>query len=193
MAGLVQTVEPAIEPVSVQDVREYLHADAADDPVLQNLIVAARRYAEDTTGRQFIDATWQLTLDGGWGGIEIALDRPPLSSVTSVQYVDTAGDTQTLAATEYDVDTNPEPGRIVQAFSKTWPSVRGHIDDVTITYVAGYGTLATDVPEGLRQMMRLLVGNWFENREATISGTIIAQVPLAVESLLWQHRILSVA
>jgi hypothetical protein len=46
------------------------------------------------------------------------------------------------------------------------------------------GCLINCVPETIRTAMRLLVGHWYENREATVVGTTAAELPLAVESLL---------
>lgn len=58
---------------------------------------------------------------------------------------------------------------------------------------AGTGThFLGEVPQGVRQALLLLVGHWFENREAVIVGTIASALPEAVDSLLWQHRFLTV-
>ncbi|WP_395501827.1 head-tail connector protein [Ectopseudomonas mendocina] len=40
----------------------------------------------------------------------------------------------------------------------------------------------------LQQVMLLLVGHWFNNREAVVIGTISNAIPMAVESLLWQRK-----
>lgn len=44
------------------------------------------------------------------------------------------------------------------------------------------------VTKDVEQAMLLLVGHWFNNREAVVIGTISSAVPLAVESLLWQRK-----
>lgn len=44
------------------------------------------------------------------------------------------------------------------------------------------------VTKDVEQAMLLLVGHWFNNREAVVIGTISTAVPLAVESLLWQRK-----
>lgn len=58
----------------------------------------------------------------------------------------------------------------------------------------------TDIPEtdltGLMVMMRhkqamlLMIGNLYENRESTISGTIITEVPLAYQHLIERDRVI---
>jgi uncharacterized phiE125 gp8 family phage protein len=59
---------------------------------------------------------------------------------------------------------------------------------------AGQGTHFASNPdvgfsdvEGLRAAIKLLVGHWYENREAV--GTVGGPVALAVESLVWQKRV----
>ncbi|NIP96559.1 MAG: phage gp6-like head-tail connector protein, partial [Akkermansiaceae bacterium] len=46
------------------------------------------------------------------------------------------------------------------------------------------------VPETTRQAIRLLVGHWYENREAiSTSGAVPKEVPLGVQALLWLERV----
>ncbi len=57
---------------------------------------------------------------------------------------------------------------------------------------------AAEVPEGdetalvlndsIRAAMLLMVGHWYENREAVIVGSISSELPLAVECLLHPYR-----
>jgi uncharacterized phage protein (predicted DNA packaging) len=47
---------------------------------------------------------------------------------------------------------------------------------------------AAKVPVRMTQAALMLVAHWFANREAVVTGTITAQVPLAVESLLFTCR-----
>lgn len=40
--------------------------------------------------------------------------------------------------------------------------------------------------------MLLLIGHWYANRESVVTGTITAELPMAVHSFLWPHRRLGV-
>ncbi len=51
----------------------------------------------------------------------IVLPKGTLQKVTSIKYIDANGTQQTLAATEYTVDTVEVPGRVRLAFGKYWP------------------------------------------------------------------------
>lgn len=188
--GLTQTVAPAIEPFSVADLKIFLRVSHDDeDALLTDLIVQAREDVERFTGQQLITATWVMRLDGfPSDGSPIKLPKSPVQSAT-IEYIDLDGVTQTLAPAVYDVDIYRVNARIVLAYNQSWPSVRSDINSVIITYVSGYGAAAEDVPQTFKGAMRLLIGHWYENREATIVGQPAREIPLAVERLLWGERV----
>ncbi|AIR90224.1 head-tail connector protein [Pseudomonas cremoricolorata] len=45
-----------------------------------------------------------------------------------------------------------------------------------------------DFPASFKSALLLLIGHSYANREAIVTGTIAAELPLAVESLLWSSR-----
>lgn len=186
--GLTTYSAPASEPVTLTQAKAHCRVDSVDDdPLISALIVAAREYAEVFLGRALITQTLDLTLNGFAPIIE--LPRPPLQSVTSITYTDSNGTAQALSSTYYTVDTKREPGRVFEAYGYNWPTTQAVINAVTIRYVAGYGE-ATSVPQRIKQAILLAVGHWYENRESTISGTIIAPLPMGVNDLLWSARVL---
>lgn len=149
--GLVLVTAPSVEPLSLADAKAWLRVQhTAEDDLITDLIVAARQRAELLSERQLITATWRLTLDSfpsGNGGLVIP--RPRLISVTSITYVDTAGTTTTMPAADYIADTDSEPGWIVPAYGDIWPTPRVQANAVKVTYTAGYGAAATNVPKEL--------------------------------------------
>jgi uncharacterized phage protein (predicted DNA packaging) len=46
----------------------------------------------------------------------------------------------------------------------------------------------TLVPADLRQAVLMLVGHWYENREATLVGVSADEVPFGVQAIIDQHR-----
>lgn len=179
---------PTIEPVSVDDVREHLYIDHNDDDAqLEAFITAARLWAEGYTGRQFNTATYVWNFDE-WPDDTIVLPKPPLQSVTSVKYYDTSNTQQTLGTTLYDVATNTPHGEIRLGYQDTWPTLRGHRDDIEVTFVAGYGDDAADVPQTIRNAIMMLVGTMYENREETTTAQVRV-VPMGARALLDIERI----
>lgn len=184
---LILSVAPAEEPVSLASARLHLRIDdTADDDLITALIVAARQRFESVTWRSLITQTLVLRLDEWPADNCIELPRPPLVSVTSVQYTDEAGDTTTFASSNYLVSTAGEPGAIVLKAAAAWPSATLQaVDGVTVTYVAGYGD-AANVPQIIKQALLMLVAHWYENREEIVvaAGFTAAKVPLGAQSII---------
>lgn len=177
------------DPVSVSELRQFLRIDFdADDQLLANIISAATQALQIFTNRQFVTATLEARFDD-WPEV-IHLPRAPLASVSSVSYVDTAGDSQTLAAAAYTVDIYSLPGRITEAYGYTWPAVQTVTNAVTVRYIAGYGA-ATAVPLALKHAIMIQCADMYEHREQYLVGGAVATVPIA-ERLAWAYRVLEV-
>jgi hypothetical protein len=110
----------------------------------------------------------------------IRIPRPPLQSIGSIAYIDTAGVQQTLNPSLYVVDDISEPGRISPAYGKVWPTTLTQINAVTITFVAGWTT--ETMPETVKHLTRLIVGDYYENR-VPLGSTDLAAYSNAVRSL----------
>lgn len=175
-------------PVSLAEARLHLKVDTTDDDeLISQLLDSATVYCEQFQNRTYLNRTRFLYLDAFPD--EIIVPDPPLVSVTSLQYIDTDGATQTWDASNYRVDTSTEPGTITRAYNIDWPSIRSVTSAITITYVAGYGALATNTPDDVKNAIKLLIGHWYENREG-VSELNMKEVPLAIKSLLWAERII---
>jgi uncharacterized phiE125 gp8 family phage protein len=155
MGSLSLVTAPGQEPISLQEAKEHCRIDLADeDARISSYIIAERQHVERATGRQLITAAWVLKLDGWPCWIDVP--KPPLRSVTTVQYVDTAGVTQTLAADQYRVVgatggtvTTLVRGRITPAYGVTWPTVQCVEENVIVTFSAGFGASGDSVPTDL--------------------------------------------
>lgn len=183
---------PAIEPITLTELKLHLRVDGTDeDTLIESLLTVARAHCESFTRRQFITATLVLNLDKFPSDEVILLPYPPIQSpLTSVKYYDADGTQQTLTVTtDYVVDVASEPGRLMPAYGKSWPTTREIMNAVEITYKAGYGLKTADVPEGLKAAIKLLATHLYERREA-VSEKSLNVVPLAIESLLWQYRVM---
>lgn len=194
---------PAEEPVSLAEARLHCRVDIDDDDdLIARLIQAAREVCESRSNRAFVTQTWEVSLPGfvrrdpspgfTWetallypGGGAINLPRSPLQSVTSVTYVDFAGNPQTVSALTYQVSgVGTVSGGAVQAlYGLSWPAARYQPESVRVRYVAGYGA-AGAVPAAAKQAILLLVGHWYANRETVVIGTISKDLEFTIDSLL---------
>ena len=118
----------------------------------------------------------------------IQIPRPPLISISSITYIDSDGVEQTLSSSLYRVGTKSSPGRVTPAHGEVWPTTRNVTEAVTITFLAGFGTTAATVPGVAKRAIRLTLGNWFENRESVVVGTIAAELPQSAKNLLTNFR-----
>ncbi len=183
---------PTAEPITATEAKLHCRMNAtatSEDEFIRRAISAARIHAEKVDGRTYIATTHTLRLDGfPCDGGEINLPRPPLRSITSIAYIDTTGATATLTATGYTVDAYSTPGRIVPPYAGFWPSTRAVPNAVTITYSAGYGTTASDVPSDKRTAMLYLIGDWYTNRESVVVGAVSNEVGNTFNAIIGADR-----
>lgn len=195
---------PAAEPIDVATAKNHLRLPAgvtADDDRVAQLITAARILVEKETRRSLITTEWQLQLErfpiarythhhgtheDRFGAIN--LPRMPFQSLVSLTYVDQAGATQTLAVdTDFAVESGDDDrrARVMPLFGKYWPGSRCYPGSVLVQYKAGYGDAGDTVPGPLTQAMLLLIGHWYENREAvTLLNTIPQVLQLGFSDLI---------
>lgn len=153
---------PAKEPVSLDEAKDHLRVSHSDDDSrIGGYVTAARNWAEAYLGRALITQTWDMwCYSFPYGDGEIEFPKAPLQSVSAVTYTDTDGATQTWASSNYTVDANSHVGRLYLGYGKTWPGTRSERKAVKLTFIAGYGDDADDIPrpiiEGMLLHMQIL-------------------------------------
>lgn len=187
---------PAVEPVTLTEAKKQCRVELDfidEDDFISSLITSAREYCEGFSNRAYLTQTWGLWLDNLPVGACIRIPLPPLQSVTSIKYYDTANVEAIMAVADYFVDDKSEPGRVSLAYGKSWPSTTLRpVNGIFIEFVAGYGNAPTAVPKKVKQAMLLLIGYWYEHREAAMTGTVSREVEFSTHALLWQDRIIPV-
>lgn len=183
--GLVQTVPPATEPISLSEAKLHCRVDGdAEDAKLTALIVAARSMAENQTCRALVTQQWTQMFDA-FPMAAIAIDKSPLISVQSVKYYDAAGVLQTLSASTYTVHTSGIVGLVAPIARSSWPETQARREAVEIAFTAGFGN-ATAVPQEIKLYMLLQIAHWYKNREA--AGETMDSLPF-VDTLLDPYRL----
>ena len=184
---MVRIITPvATEPITIAEVRQHLRLleNAAEDGLLMSLITTARAYCEHYTRRALAEQTLEAYLDRFPVAGPIVLPCPPLRSVTEIGYKDITGEESILPTSDYFVDLDCEPGRILPAYGMIWPAFTPYATSpIRIRFVAGYDEL----PVSIRLAMLLLIGHWYENREAT--GTASSVIDFSVHALLAPYRV----
>lgn len=175
---------PASKPVTLIEAKAHLRVTFDDDDTLINGLIAAATASIDGPrgiGFALITQTWKLSLDEFKPAIVIPLW--PVSSVSSVKYYDADGVLQTIGSSDYTLIKSVEPAIIIPAYNLSWPVSRSIPSAVEVTFVAG----ASSAPDDLKQAVLLLVGHWYQNREAITNG-IVSEIPIGVQSILDRYR-----
>lgn len=213
--ALTLDTPPAVDFLEDAVVWDHLRIETTGSPAVpvdETTLIAAYRDAAQSyldgaagiLGRALVTQTWVMKLDAfpweGWAhpvgwrrnarDAAITIPLPPLQSVSSVQYIDPNGVEQTLDASKYQVLQNgARPSQIAPAYDEAWPSTRDQPLAVTITFVAGYGDAASDVPSAIRSAGLLMISDLYQNREAQSVGYEMQPNP-AVDRLIAPYRIL---
>ena len=182
------TTPPTAEPLSLAEARAHMRIDHFDeDGVIAGLILAARQHIETICGMALCSTGYTMTLDDFPPGEIITLPREPVQSVTAVRYLNEAGSLVTWSSAEWEADLYSLPPRIRPRDGYTWPISQDRFAAVQVEFVAGYGGPEL-VPQPIMQAMRLLVGHFYEHREAVQSGGSVVELPFAVDALLAPYR-----
>jgi hypothetical protein len=211
-----------------------------DDALIQSLISAGREQIEVFTGQAVAARKYVQALDSFpyyvdtimsqqayppnyysnprysttlWNYSQmLKLFRGPLTSVDSIQYIDTNGEPQTLhQGVDFVVDYLGFDPRIFPLPGQFWPSVIYTPNAVLVNFTAGYDPdptktlhintgagsppfqepsydIVIGVPQTLRIANLMYVAHWYSNREPVVAGQA-GTLPMHLESMLWSFRI----
>ncbi len=200
----LKLVTPPIgEPLTVAEVKDQLKITWADeDTWFTGAIKTAREFCEGSQKRRYITQTWEKYLDNwpcsrhySWRTWQRYRDNRPqpgdyielvpgLQAVESVKYTDRYGIETVFGPENYEVDNISLKGRIVLAPGRSWPTAElRSVNGVCIKFTCGYGN-ADAVPDTIKQAMKMVIGYWYENREAFADRKVSKEVDFALESLL---------
>ncbi len=178
--------QPQFEPLTTAELKSHLRVDLNDeDTLIAALGVAARDYCERHTNCIMGSRVFYLEASGfPAGNGDIILPITPVVSVSQLAWRRPADGSLQIGVVDTDYRFAGEIQRIRLMPSATaWPVTSVTEDAVQITVTAGYPS-AQAVPQIFKHAIRLLVGHWYENREAVVNGTISSDVKMTVDALL---------
>lgn len=145
-----RTSEPQAEPLSTTEVKLHTHiSHSVEDTLIAQWIKSGRIAIEQYTNRSLVEQTYEVYFDG-WPLLPVELPRPPLMSISAVNYYGEDGTEYTMTNDKFIIDNVSCPGRLTTANDITLPTtLLRSINSVKITYKAGYVTALTiaNLPE----------------------------------------------
>ena len=158
----------------------------ADDNLIAALIVACTNSAQEYTNRFFLETTLDMFADE-WKEISTLL-KSPVTSVDSIKYFDQDDNQQTLDTSVYAFDMVSMPARIFLKPNQSFPELSERKNAIEVRYKVGVSS-ASDVDQAIKQAVLLTIGNYYENRQAVVTGTIATELPMNAKFLLDQYRV----
>jgi uncharacterized phiE125 gp8 family phage protein len=129
--GLVRTLAPAFEPVTLAEAKAYMRVThVAEDSLIADLIISAREQAEQYLNMTLPQQSYTLSLADN-DACAIALPRSPVMSIASVTLLARDGSSGVLSADAYYLHADQR----VVVFDVAPDAHR-----VDIAYVAGFAT-----------------------------------------------------
>ncbi|HZP70640.1 MAG TPA: head-tail connector protein [Pseudolabrys sp.] len=176
---------PAAEPLTLAEAKAFLRVETAeDDALIAALIAAARLHVETQAGLALITQGWRMVLDCWPGSGRITVRPGPLRALTGARVFDFDGEAHALDTQAFV----PDAGASSLAFMP-WalPVPTRLAAGIELDVTVGFGDAAADVPEPLRQAIRLLAAHWYENR-AAVPGHDSAPLPPGAAALIAAYR-----
>lgn len=207
----VLVTAPAQRVISLASLKNFLRIDTTDDEaMLQIQLKTAEKRLESELGIKFVTQTWDVFFDSfpfsrrsekWWDGTregaitelynygegQIELPFGPAQSVTGVYYYEEDNTENTVAASNYTLDTASTRARIGLKTGQTWPStILKPNNGVKVRAVFGYGagyiespatesTISADIQEAVKHFAAYL----YEHR-----GDELPKIPPTVLTLL---------
>jgi len=193
------------KPYSLDEIKEQANVTfSEDDQLLERYGQAAADRVESYTGRRLIEAGFLWTLDSfvpdrdqdfyfeehpRGGGRKQIIQFPvlPLIEVTSIEYLDTNGNSQSLLpGTDLQVDTIN--GRMAPLPDCYWPCVeRGRLSPIQVNFSAGYAGDYDQLPAKIKHVINSLAAYWYECRE-TFTAISSQEMPEQFSDLLLEFK-----
>lgn len=173
--------------LTLAEAKLQLEIDHSDrDTFIMALVAAASAMLDGFDGmigklvaEQTVDVSMP-TASGNYVGLPVT----PVQSLSAVSYYDADNVHQTININQFRLVGDEDRAWLETVEGFAWPAFYDRCDALTFTLVCGF----PEVPEAIKHAARLMVGHWFENREAANEKDVRA-IDMAVEALVGRYRI----
>ncbi len=184
---LILAEPPALEPVTLTEVKAHLRLDFdSEDDLLNSLITTARQYLEERTGLALITQVWRLCLDDWPNSDCVTLGKTPVSTINLIEQFDSEGTATSLDITGMLLDGQSRPARI---YTSKQSKPEQAINGIEITFTAGFGE-SIDVPDLIKRAILIHISHMYEFRGVVTPDMQPASEPSGYNALIspWLRR-----
>ena len=171
-------IDNRVLPITLEDFKTHLRIEHNDsDRYLLDKLQTATQQVEDYIGAPVIEREFKIVLSA-WptvatdGTVGIRVPNPPLVSVTSIVYRDTADTEQTVDGANYRIAQADDYPLIIPVNDNSWPDVLSVDDAIVITYVAGWASKPSEVPGAIREAVMVRAATRAAMTEEAGLGTV---------------------
>ncbi|WP_179086943.1 head-tail connector protein [Paenibacillus odorifer] len=173
------------EPVTLAETKRHLRLEVDEtdeDSDILDLIADAREYAEGRQRKKLAVRSFTLTA---------AAERsfilpPPCKKIISVVVTDKDGQAKAIDEGNYHLYSDDFKAVLVLGKSYKYPSLNSD-NRYPVQIEFSSGMLPVEVPRKTKRAIKLLIGHWYETREATTEKKR-EKPPFAVDALLEMDR-----
>lgn len=180
----------AVTRVQAKEHLRIASSNTTFDNLIDTIIPAATKQLENDTDLVVMEQDYRLVLDdfpselSGWNA-NILIWRYPVTEITNIRYYPSNDEDvlTDLATSNYEYDLAASPSRIK---INDVPSVADKLGAVQVNFKAGRAS-ANDVDENIKRIIKLLIGHYFENPDAVVTGTQVNTVPLGYDRMIQSY------
>ena len=169
---------PAVEPISLSEMKDYLRLDDdAQDDLVTGLVKAARLMIEAASRRILVEQRWRVVLDRWPEDGRVMLPISPILAVDGIKVFDASGAEIEVPAASFELDRMSDPPSITVTDARAPAKAR---NGIFIELRAGYSPAPDAIPAPLKLAIKILVAHWFENRGDVMGEQIMPPEAMAL-------------
>lgn len=176
----VRIYAPLDSVIPLDEAKRHCRVDdeqTIDDDLIEGLVAAATGRLEKMLEMAFVTQSWRQDYCEFSDRMILPLRDTDLESVF-VYYYDANNSMQALDPSIFAALADEREAYVALQFGKSWPSTYDRPDAISVYFDAGVEV--EDVPSEIKLAVKLLVGAWYENREQTVIGVTVSELPVSV-------------
>jgi uncharacterized phiE125 gp8 family phage protein len=179
-------------PIDLVEAKQHLRVSHnLEDELINGLIEAATDQLQVPNGylnRALVTQTWKISVQRPDECGRIYLPCNPVQSITAFEYYDENESLEEVTIANFHLFKNDDCAYLEPKDGFSWPTTFARQDAIQIEFTCGYGD-PSDVPQPIKQAIKLLLTHWYENRSNVVVGTTASEIPMTVEAILGAYKL----